>query len=79
MLIAGVVIETLPGRAPEVALRLASRAGVRVEGGDGDRRLAVVVRGGDGSDLERWAEALVREDEAILGVFPTYVGEDGGA
>ncbi len=76
MLIAGVVIETLPGRAPEVALRLASRGGVQVKGGDGDRRLAVVVSAASGAELERWAEELVRDDEAVLGVFPTYVGED---
>lgn len=78
MVIAGVVIETLPGRAPEVALRLASLDGVRVKGGDGDRRLAVVVSAPNGGELERWAEGLVRDDEAVLGVFPTYVGEDGG-
>jgi|GEM_PF-1024708 nitrate reductase NapAB chaperone NapD len=77
MVIAGVVIETHPGKAPEVAVRLAASGEVRVEGGDGDRRLAVVVSAATGAELERWAEALLRSDAAILGVFPTFVGQDG--
>jgi len=78
MIVAGVVIETVPGRAAEVAARLAAAARVRLEGGDGARRLAAVVRAEDGDQLESWAQDLVRADEAVLGVFPTFVGEDRG-
>jgi len=77
MVIAGVVIETQPKTAPEVAARLLASDHVRVEGGDGDRRLAVVVSAPSGAELERWAEELLRSDPRILGVFPTFVGEDG--
>ncbi len=77
MLIAGVVIETQPGKAPEVAVRLAAGGDVRVAGGDGDRRLAAVVSAATGDELERWAEVLLRSDDTVLGVFPTFVGEDG--
>ncbi len=76
MVVAGVVIETQAGKAPEVAERLAASGRVRVEGGDGDRRLAAVVSAATGAELERWAEVLLRTDVMVLGVFPTFVGED---
>ncbi len=76
MVVAGVVIETAPGAAALVACRLLHVAGVRLEGGDGSRRIAAVIEADDGAALEALTERLVREDERILGVFPTFVGAE---
>jgi hypothetical protein len=76
VIVAGVVIETLPGRAPRVALRIGASRGLRLAGGDGDRHLAAVVEAGEGRTLEAWADDLLTSDEEIVGVFPTFVGDD---
>jgi hypothetical protein len=78
VIVAGVVIETLPGRAAEVAVRLAGAEGLRVAGGDGESHVAVVLSAGEGKSLESWAEELLRSDEDVVGVFPTFVGDDAG-
>lgn len=75
MIVAGVVIETQPGRAAAVAARLGDVPGLEVRGDDGDRRLAGVWSARSGEALEELAEALVAGDEEILGVFPTFAGE----
>jgi hypothetical protein len=75
VIVAGIVIETLPGGAAAVAARLAAIDGLAIRGSDGDRRLAAVWTTTSGQALERAAEGLLRADEAIVGIFPTYVGE----
>ena len=75
--VAGVVVETLPGHARVVSDRLALREGLSVKGDDGDAKIAAVFIGGDGAALEALGEELLRTDEAIVGVFPTLVGQDG--
>ena len=74
--VAGVVVETLPGRARVVSGRLALRKGLSVKGDDGDSRIAAVFTGVDAAALEALGEELLRTDEAIVGVFPTLVGQD---
>ncbi len=76
--VVGAVVETLPGRAPSVACRLESLADLNVVGGDGDRRLAIVWCSFSAKELERAMEQLVKGDEEILGVFPTFMGQDDG-
>lgn len=76
MVVAGVVIETAHGTAPLVAGRLARRPGITLQGGDGASRIAAVIEAADGAALEALTERLLREDEQILGVFPTFVGAD---
>jgi len=76
MIIAGVVIETLPGRADSVASRLAGVGGLRVQGSDGYDRVAGVWTVTDSGVLQRLGEELVRSDKEILGVHPTLVSED---
>ena len=75
--VAGVVVETLPGLAAVVAERLRALPGLSVHGDDGDRKIAAVFTGADGAALEALGEELLRTDEAIVGVFPTLVGQDG--
>lgn len=73
--VAGVVVETVPGAVARVAARLGQVPGVTLQGGDGDRRLALTWEAADGRALEAAAERLLREDGEILGVFPTFLGE----
>ncbi len=76
MIVAGVVIETVPGAAPRVAARLLHEPGLELQAGDGDRRLAAVFTGPDGAALEALAERLVRGHEDVLGVFPAFVADE---
>ena len=76
MIVAGLVIETLPGSAPRVAARLARIEELAVHGGDGDRRIAAVWAAADGESLDGMAGDLLRGDAEIVGVFPTFVGDD---
>lgn len=76
MIVAGVVIETVPGAAPRVAARLLHEPGLELQGGDGDRRLAAVVACADGAALDALCRRLVRELAEVMGVFPTYVADD---
>lgn len=76
MIIAGVVIQTLPGLAADVATRLASFEGLSLRGGDGDDRIAAVWSTETPESLEKLAESLVTGDESILGVYPVFVGDD---
>ena len=76
--VVGAVVETQPGRAPSVACRLENMTDLNVVGGDGDRRLAIVWCSSSAKGLERAMEQLVKGDEEILGIFPTFMGQDDG-
>jgi hypothetical protein len=76
--VAGVLLVTRPGAAPRVAARLAGAPGLTLAGGDGDTRVAAVWEAADGAALEAAAERLLAEDPEVLGVYPTYVGDDEG-
>jgi hypothetical protein len=76
--VAGVVIETAPGAQARVAIRLAREPGIELAGGDGDRRIAAVWTGATGRDLEALSERLLAANPEILGIFPTFIGEDDG-
>jgi predicted component of type VI protein secretion system len=74
--VAGVLIETVPGAEPRVAARLLRGAGVTLHGSDGERRIAAVLDAPSGATLEELAERLLASDGEILGVFPTFVGSE---
>jgi hypothetical protein len=74
--VAGVVVETLPGRAGAVAGRIGGTPHVTVHGDDGDRRIAAVFSADDGATLEALSEELLALDEEIVGVFPAFAGTD---
>ncbi len=74
--VVGAVVETLPERAPNVACRLEGIEGLDVVGGDGDRRLAIVWCAPSARELERAMDRLIKGDEEILGIFPTFMGRD---
>ena len=74
--VAGVVIETVSDQAPLVACRLAAIDGLELVGGDGHSRLAAVWTAPSGKALEKAVDALLRNDEQVLGVFPTFIGSE---
>jgi hypothetical protein len=74
--VAGVVLVTRPGAGPRVAARLAAVPGMTLAGGDGDCRVGAVWEGPDGAALEAVAERLLATDPDVLGVYPTFVGDD---
>jgi nitrate reductase NapAB chaperone NapD len=76
MIISGVLVETVPGRVSAVAMKLARIEGLEITGTDGDSHLAVVWRGPDGWKLEREAEQLIKSENDILGIYPTFLGQD---
>lgn len=76
MVIAGVVIETVPGEQAAVIGRLDGVPGLSIKGGDGVSRIAVVWSAADGRSLTDSVEALMKIEEGIVGVYPTFVGED---
>jgi nitrate reductase NapAB chaperone NapD len=76
MLVSGVVIETVPGRAVAVAARLATLPGLTVEAHDAGSRIAAVWRSASGEELAAAAERLVERDDDVLGVFPTFSAEE---
>ncbi len=78
-IVAGVVIETIPGEAPRVGARLASVEGLELVGGDGDRRLAGVWSASSGKRLLKSVETLLQQDEQLLGIFPTFIGREDEA
>ncbi|MCM2334662.1 MAG: chaperone NapD [Anaeromyxobacteraceae bacterium] len=74
--VAGVVLLTAPGAGPRVAARLVGLPGLTLAGGDGDQRVAAVWEAEDGATLEALSERLLGEDPEVLGVFPTFVGQE---
>ena len=76
-LIAGVVIETVHGRASHVEGELDRVEGLEVIGGDGERRLAGVWMAASGKALLDAVLKLIQSNnEDIVGVFPTFIGRD---
>ena len=76
MTVAGILVKTAPEAGPGVATRLARLAGLTLVGGDGHSRIALVWEAPDGAALEGLWEELLRSDEEILGIYPTFVGRD---
>lgn len=76
MIIAGVLIETLPGRAAGVSARLVNVPGLTLHGSDGNSRIAGVWNSGTAQSLEEVVGSLVELDEDVVGVYPTFVAED---
>jgi len=76
MIVTGVVIQTVPGRQADVSARLLDVPGLQLKGGNGEDKIAAVWSAETAQSLEEIVEALIDLDEDVLGVFPTFVGED---
>ena len=75
---AGVVIEVLPGTREAVSAGLVSVEGLEIVGDDGETRLAGVWRARSSKALESAVEQLLRGDERLIGIFPTFIGSEEG-
>lgn len=76
MMISGVIVETIPGRAAAVASRLIQVEGIEINGTDGVQRLSSVWKSRDGASMERLAQTLLKADQEILGIYPTFIGRE---
>ena len=72
MLVAGCLIQTLPGRALPVAKRMSATPEIKIQGTDGKSRIAMVWSGESATAFERFARVLLHTDSDVLGVFPTF-------
>lgn len=76
MLVANVVVETLPGKALTVAERMGRIQGMEPPSADGDHRVSATWRVPDGDTLEGLSEVLHAMNPEIVEVFPTVVGRE---
>jgi hypothetical protein len=76
MLVARIVVETLPGRARAVAEHLAEIKGMASPAAEGDHRVTATWKVPENDTLEGLSEVLHALDPEILEVYPTMVGEE---
>jgi hypothetical protein len=76
MLVATIVVETLPGAAATVAERMARIQGMVAPVAEGDHRVVATWRVPDDDTREGLCEVLQALNPEILDVCPTLVGED---
>lgn len=78
MLVASIVIETLPGQASTVAERMGRLKGMGALAADGDHRVLATWTVPDSDTLEGLSEVLHALNPEIIEVSPTPIGEDPG-
>jgi hypothetical protein len=76
MLVANVVVETLPGKAHTVAERMGSIKGLGSLSADSDHRVSATWRVPDGDTVEGLSEVLQAMNPEIIQVYPTLVGQE---
>jgi hypothetical protein len=76
MLIARVVVETLPGHARTVAARMSQLSGMGSLFTESDCRLVADWKVPSGDTREGLSEVLHAMNPEIVGVFPTLLEED---
>jgi hypothetical protein len=76
MLVAKLVVETLPGKANLVAEHMGHIRGMGPPSAHGDCRVTAVWRVPDGDTLEGLSEVLQALNPEIVHVSPTPVGEE---
>jgi hypothetical protein len=76
MLVANLVVETLPGKAHVVLERLGRLKGMTAVSGDGDHRITATWSVPDIDSLEGLCEVLQALNPEIIGVSPTPVEGD---
>jgi len=76
MIVASIVVETLPGKARAVVERMEQIRGMGPLSADGDRRITGTWTVPDGDTVEGLSEVLRALNPEILCVFPTMGGEE---
>jgi nitrate reductase NapAB chaperone NapD len=74
VIVAGLVVETLPQTAERVAQRLAGVPGVEVHGTN-EFGVAITWSGDSREELAKLSEGIVSGDDDVVGVHSTYVGD----
>ncbi|HVR71991.1 MAG TPA: hypothetical protein VMT87_14200 [Vicinamibacteria bacterium] len=76
MLLANIVVETLPGKAQAVAERLGRLKGIGALVADGDHRVTATWKVHDCDNVEGLSEVLQAMNPEIVQVYPALVGEE---
>jgi len=75
MLVASLVVETLPGKATTVVERMGRISGMGPIAGDGDHRITAEWKVPESDNPEGLSEVLRAMNPEILEVFATFEGE----
>lgn len=76
MLVASIVVETLPGKARTVAERMGHLRGMGSPSAEGDHRVVARWKVPDSDTMEGLCEVLHALNPEIVEVYPTVVGEE---
>ena len=76
MLVARIVVETLPGKANLVAERMGHITGMASPSAEGDHRVTATWKVPDGDTQEGLSEVLQAFNPEIVHVYPTFVGQE---
>lgn len=76
MLVANIVVETLPGKARTVAERMGHIKGMGSLSADGDHRVIATWMVPDSDTSEGLSEVLHAMNPEIVQVYPTLAGEE---
>jgi hypothetical protein len=76
MLVAKIVVETLPGKASAVAAHMGQMKGMGSLSADGDHRVIGTWRIPDNDTLEGLSEVLHAMNPEIVEVYPTFVAQE---
>ena len=76
MLVASIVVETLPGMARAVAERMGHLKGMGRLSADGDHRVVATWTVPDNDTVEGLSEVLHAMNPEIVEVYPTLVAEE---
>jgi hypothetical protein len=76
MLVASIVVETLPGKARDVVERMGQIKGMAGLAAEGDHRIVATWMVPDSDTVEGLSEVLQAMNPEILQVYPTLMGEE---
>lgn len=76
MLVARIVVETLPGKADLVAEQMGHITGMASLSAEGDHCVTATWKVPDGDTLEGLSEVLQALNPDIVHVYPTFVGQE---
>jgi hypothetical protein len=76
MLVASIIVETLPGKARAVAERMEQMRGMGPLAAEGDRRVVATWTVPDNDTIEGLSEVLQAMNPEIICVYPSMIGEE---
>ena len=76
MIIASMVIKTLPEKAEDVVLGLKKLPNVTTHGIYKDENIIVVIEAEKEGHLEDFSKYVTHEFDGVLGTYPTFIGNE---